>query len=241
MADIISMNDPGHHRPGLVEKFKLAILIPSLETWHGAFGLNFADLCKSLSELPIGREKSDWFAINRQGSDLAYNREHMVLSALEDPDVTHILWLDSDMKFPPDTCHWMVNRHEDIVIANYPRRQVPSWPVTKSLDNEWLPTRDSDHGLQEVRGGGLGVALFCREVFESIRRPWFRFEWVIENGDLKRISEDVNLFDKCRKAGYKVMLDHDLSKFVEHIGSFEYNYHMMYTENEGVIGASSSK
>ena len=40
-------------------------------------------------------------------------------------DATHILWLDSDMRFPADTLGRLLARNRDIVGANYCARRFP--------------------------------------------------------------------------------------------------------------------
>ena len=58
------------------------------------------------------------------GSEVAMQRQQLVDQAL-DTSCTHIMWIDSDMKFPPDTLQILLSYKKDIVAGNYSTR-VPT-------------------------------------------------------------------------------------------------------------------
>jgi hypothetical protein len=162
-----------------------------------------------------------------QSSTLQENRERLIKKALSN-GATHLILLDDDHAFPPDTFRWMLDRDQDVLTTNYVRRTVPTYPVARGLDKQLLYTRHESTGLEEVMYSGLGVACIKASVFDNLPEPWFDFvweehpkhpgQWVIG------MSEDVYFMNKLRAAGYKVMVDHDLSKQIQHIGQFSYTW-----------------
>lgn len=214
-----------HFRGPFLDDFHLGILIPSGSEWETGFAISLIEMIEALWARRIAKRQSHYMR-NMQTSLLPYSREDLIYRAMIDqPQTTHFLCLDSDMTFPPDTAHWLAYRQEPIVFANYTRRTVPAVPVTKGFDGKFVFTMPESTGLQEVKTGGLGVTLFERGVFEQVPRPWFGLRWRengVTPGNPAMDGEDTWLFEKCREAGYKVLLDHDLSKHVGHIGKFTY-------------------
>lgn len=223
------------------ERVGLQVCIPSGDTWNAGFAMSVIQLQLQLFQTHAA--KQTYFNVNnRLGSMLALNREDMVLNALENKDVTHILFLDSDMTFPADTANHMLWRNQPILCANYVKRAVPTVPTVRGMDGRLLATLDNSTGLEPVLYAGLGVAMFHRDVFENVPRPWFSFDWVKDaDGVLRQRGEDVHLFNACREAGYDVLVDHDLSKHVTHQGVFDYTTRMAFLdEEEGVYDEDGS-
>jgi hypothetical protein len=165
------------------------------------------------------------------GSDLGENR-HKALAEAVLEECTHALWLDADHVFKPDTLNRLLARNVAIVGANYGRRCFPTAPTAAVLgaDGEadglcYTTKEKADANLLEaVAHLGFGVclmdlrildALECRaeELGKDSMLPLFKFG---ENGDGKRISEDVYFFAKCRDAGISVYCDHGVSWDVGH-------------------------
>ena len=61
-------------------------------------------------------------------SNLPHNRSRCVERAFK-LQATHILWLDTDMRFPPDTLFRLLGRKKPIVGANYRARNPPVFPT----------------------------------------------------------------------------------------------------------------
>ena len=152
--------------------------------------------------------------------------EDLVEAALK-TDSTHILWLDTDMRFPPEAMTHLLSRKKPIVGINYAQRRVPSDFVAvkkragKKLDAVKLITSENSTGLEIVEGIGFGVLLMETGIFSKLGSPpWFQNIW---DSKLKRwVGEDMFFCMAARKAGLKVFVDHDLSKYCKHIGQFEY-------------------
>ena len=131
---------------------------------------------------------------------------------------THILWLDSDMRFPKDTLLRLLGHGERIVAANYPTRQPPFIPT--AMDNDYQPVF-SGEGLTEVRACGMGVMLTACDVFRAIGKPYFALGYNKKDDDYA--GEDVFFCESARKAGLRVLIDWALSAEVAHCGAYTFD------------------
>lgn len=152
------------------------------------------------------------------GTYVHSNRCKLVEMALNDPDVTHILWLDDDMRFPQDAIYKLLLHHVPIVGANYPHRIEPLSPVAikQMYPPLGLHTTPESRGLESVEVIGFGVCLMERQVFEKVPFPWF--EQVYDRTLKTWVGEDSRFCIGAREAGYTVWVDHDISKEVQHMG-----------------------
>lgn len=126
---------------------------------------------------------------------------------------THILWLDADMTFPPDTALRLLAHDRDIVAANYVTRVAPSRPTAKR-DGHCISSIDAT-GLEAVDHVGMGVFLMKASVVANIPSPRFWYSTQTE-------TEDVYFCRQLRAAGHVISIDHDLSKQVGHVGQYTY-------------------
>lgn len=161
------------------------------------------------------------------GSIIGNAREHMVSSALKDPKVTHVLFIDDDMGFEPDCLNLALQSRKPIVIANY-RRKAPPWSFTArkltadGQSSEELVTDSNKFGMEEALFGGFGFALIQRCVFEAVPQPRFIQQWVEEQ---KRFTtEDLPFYKMAREAGFPAYVDHTLSQRVRHVGDYAYSW-----------------
>jgi len=156
------------------------------------------------------------------------NREVLIRRALE-REQTHVMFLDDDMAFDPGVLNIMLGRRRQIVLTNYLIKTDQPEFTAISLDQKRISTREEDTGLQSIYFSGFGVSLFELEVFKQIPQPWFLPEW---NDEQKAYSvEDQAFFERVRKSGMKVMLDHDASKLVSHWGNREWRCQQMWQES----------
>lgn len=158
-----------------------------------------------------------------EGSILTEMRRRLVARAME-LEATHIMWLDSDMKFPPDTIARLLNHNVAVVAANYPRKNMEARPTAYLSNGDYngpVWSGERAEGLQEVTIAGMGCMLTDIEVFNKIPLPFFQF--VPQAPDFVReMGEDVFFCKELYKAGIPIHIDHDLSKQIAHIGKMEY-------------------
>lgn len=196
---------------------KLAICIPSGDMIHADFSMSLLGMQNFFLQRPPVREFR-YNIYNERGSLIQLSRHKLVERALGE-ECTHLLFLDSDMTFPRDTLHRLLQHNLPIVGCNYVKRVIPATSNTVATDGKMLMTTDDKHGLEPAASAGFGVLLLKTEVCKAIEPPWFDCVW-LEDGRL--IGEDVFFFRKAARAGYTLMIDHDVSREVGHVGSFEY-------------------
>lgn len=160
-----------------------------------------------------------------QGTLIANQRAELCLDAMREK-CTHVLFIDSDMRFPQDMIERLLQHDLDIVATNCARRRMPTGPTAQIYkengERELVYTMPETTGLQEVGSVGMGVMLIKANVFATLSEPWFETPW--RHDKRGYIGEDVFFCKKAREAGFKIWIDHDVSKEIGHIGMFEFKH-----------------
>jgi len=198
---------------------RVAVGVPSHDVWNAEFGIAFGRLLIYASRMPFGGQPVDVGLLYARGSILPSNRNKIVRNAI-DKKFEHLLFLDCDMDFPPDTLHRLLAHGKDVVAANYVKRQLPGKPVSVSGGKPVVSAPDR-HGLEIVDGAGTGLMLVRTSLFSRIPPPAFAFE-PIPGNPVEFLGEDYYFCAKLKAAGIAVHIDHDLSREVSHIGNFHY-------------------
>ena len=153
-------------------------------------------------------------------SILPFARQALAEYAVEQ-EATHTLWIDSDMKFPPDMLIRLLRREESFIGINALSRRPPFRCTARAAPGVALETRPENTGLVEVDTVGFGVAWVAPSVFAQMSKPWFEFEWAPELGVFR--GEDYSFCQKAKKLDQRIWVDQDLSKEVRHVGTFGYS------------------
>ena len=160
-----------------------------------------------------------------QGTLIQNQRADLCLEAMGE-GCSHVLFIDSDMTFPQDMVQRLLSHDKDIVATNCARRRMPTGPTAQRTlpdgSRELIYTMPESTGLEEVESIGMGVMLIKRKVFESLTEPWFETPWRTDKRGY--IGEDVFFCRKAAAAGFKIYIDHDVSKEIGHIGTFEFKH-----------------
>jgi GT2 family glycosyltransferase len=141
-----------------------------------------------------------------------------------------ILYIDSDMRFPPDLITIMLSREVGILGVNAVTRRKPCMPTTKLLvksedekgiRHHWsnVDSRGKE-GIEKVTAVGFGAVMIRREVFEKVPQAWFDAGW----GPTGVVGEDVHFCVKAGDNGFDTFVDHELSMHIKHIGTYEYGW-----------------
>ena len=158
---------------------------------------------------------------------LSQVRQSLLRATLAKTEATHMLWLDSDMKFPPDTLHRLLLHGKKFVAAQGVTKKIPAEPVAQALDGTRCFSDPEKSGLEEVRHVGLAVALL--RVIQGLRvmqPPHFTMDWIEERSAYA--GEDVFFCHRLRsELDMKLYVDHDLSREIGHIGTLEYNHSLV--------------
>lgn len=162
-----------------------------------------------------------------KSSNICEGRTRLVARAFSQ-GATHILWVDSDMKFREDVIPALLNHGKPIVGLNYPTKEMHSRPTAYQDSNEYvgpLWTKEESEGLAEVSHIGFGCLLVDMSVFDALDLPYFEMK-ALEPDYVATKTEDVYFCEKAREAGYQIFVDQDLSRQVAHVGDFEYTNFM---------------
>jgi hypothetical protein len=203
---------------------KVAICIPCTDYLPVDFVHSLLALQAFTTDWNKGAKEKGWNELDVnafifRSSLIVGSRTELVKDALQ-WGAEWILWLDSDMAFPPDTLARLLERKHHMVGSNYVKRGIPTMPVTTGLQKEFVRTDPETTGLQEVSTTGFGVMLMSADIFRKLELPWFDTVWLEDN---KLMGEDVFFFKKAKAfLGLSPWIDHDLSQLVRHIGTFEY-------------------
>lgn len=195
-------------------KSKVAICVPVRDQVTSVFTYSLAMLMKRCGEKNVNVS-----LYMNVGSEVAMQRQQLVDQILE-TDATHILWLDSDMKFPADTLDILLSSDKYIVAGNYSTRVKPHRPVAFKNANNLDKRVFLGNGLEKVYAVGSGMMLVKRSVYENIPKPYYSIEW--QENFTNLVGEDVYFCDKAGKHDYDVFIDHDLSKRIAHVGTKAY-------------------
>ena len=199
---------------------RLAICLPCRDIVQTGFAYDLARLTAywSARYVPQG---GALHLFTSAGTLIADQRENLVKEALN-VNADWILFLDTDMRFPKDVFDRLSAHDKPIVAANYSTRGLPAKPVAfkNARCNEYVYTTADSKGLEEVYAVGMGVMLIKAEAVRNIPMPWFQIGYAAGTGNF--FGEDIHFCHKAAQHGFKTLIDHDVSKIVKHIGTFEY-------------------
>ena len=194
----------------------VSILVPTRDTVYSHFSYSLGNLIKTTTMMGI--EVHLFFDAS---TILINQRENLINRAIEVKS-EWVLWLDSDMMFPPTTLLRLLAHNQDIVACNYMKRSYPFKSVAFMDTNDWeswVPLQSEDE-LLTVEAIGMGCVLMRTSVFEKLNRPYFEYTYQPKTKDWG--GEDFTLFKKLNKVGHQVKVDMNLSNEIYHIGTYAY-------------------
>lgn len=141
-------------------------------------------------------------------------RNDLARMALEDKQVTHLLWLDSDciIEEPADVNEAVAKLlacNAPVVSGLYRAKKAKGlypyamWAKHPTADYGYIDIPKWTGNFISVDAIGFGFCLVRREVFEKIPAPWF--VW-----DKPTPSEDFAFCKKIRDAGYEIKVYTDV-------------------------------
>jgi len=151
---------------------------------------------------------------------------------------SHVLWIDSDQRFPKDALLRLLKHNEPIVAAGSSMRRMPLGPTTyKTFDMSqpvYIPNDAT--GLIPVGMVGMGIMLTETRVFETMPEPWFASEWRPEYRDFE--GEDVYFCRMAHQQGYRVLVDQGLTQEIGHLGEWEFSNHQLNEFHERAMNVA---
>lgn len=151
---------------------------------------------------------------HHRNSRIAQAREILAEAALTG-GADHILWLDADQTFPPDTLLRLLAHDLPFIGCNY-RKRIPGKQVSAShnlVDGVPIGVQPRSEGIEPVDLLGFGVALTKASLFGALKRPWF---------DDGQFGEDGYFSQQAAAAGFQPHIDHSIK--VGHISEVELRF-----------------
>lgn len=154
------------------------------------------------------------------GTFLVEQRTALIAGAIEN-EVSHVLFIDADMRFPADGLVRLLNHQRQIIGVNYRARYAPYRPVAIATDRGDRVRWGKGRGVRPVYATGFGFMLIAVDVFRRLPQPWFTAGWTERDG---HVSDDtifcVRTAETLRIPTY---VDLDLSREVGHLGVVDVN------------------
>lgn len=201
------------------KKTKVAIALPAQDNVKTMFAY---DLARMMTFTASNSDVEMGIVVSR-GSLVMKQRQLLAQTAVNDPSFTHILWLDTDMRFPKDTLLRLLKHDVPVVCAAYTERKPPFKPtafvnIQDFSERAWSTPETT--GLRQIAAAGFGCVLTEIEVFKKMPKPWFNVGWYAKTETY--IGEDIYFFLQLNGLGIPLWLDQDLTKEVAHTGDFEF-------------------
>jgi hypothetical protein len=198
------------------KKTSVTIVVPTRDLVHSHFAYSLSQLVKTTVEHGV-----DTFTFFDSSTILLNQRENLIEMAKES-NSEYVLWLDSDMTFPPTTILRLLEHNKDIVGCNYMKRTLPLKTVAYTDVNNWdsWVKMEPKNNLIEVEAIGLGCILMRVNVFEKLPKPYFEFKYRKDTQDW--YGEDFILMEKLRTNGFKIYVDTILSMEIKHLGIYAF-------------------
>lgn len=203
------------------KKGKIAILVPCRDLLHSAHAMSLIEMVKFNTMNNLDTQ------VFMDASTILLNQRERLAQEAVNLGADYALWLDSDMVFPATTAVRLLSHKEDVVAANYVRRQLPVKGVAYGKIGDWQNPLDfevRDH-LVEVEGVGMGCMLMKSDIFTQLPKPWFDFGWTPDSNDW--LGEDMLLCQKMAALGYTVKIDTVLSREIRHLGTWAFGPNML--------------
>lgn len=188
-----------------MDEKKIFIAVPCMDMVSARFA-------QSLSTL----KKSGRCVVSFLIGSLIYDSRNRLAGMALEMEADYVLWLDSDMVFPPDTLDRMLkvmDEHPEVDVLSglYFRRGAPFTPVLfNKLDVgedgnlQFEDQKDLPDELFEVAGCGFGCVLMRTEMLLDLAAAEGGGVWFTP---LANAGEDCAFCIRARRNGYKVFCD----------------------------------
>lgn len=196
---------------------KLLVAIPSNRAWEPDFGNSLIRLMIHTSHLNMPTTIHSLQGV----SNIALGRQNALSLAIKE-GFSHLLFVDDDVWFKAEALDFLFSRNKAFIAANIVKKPSVEMvmdktfsptPVSKNKDGSIIYSKDK-HGVEKVDYTGLGFALINLGEIKKVQAPHFT------GTDL---SEDFTFCWKLAQNGIDVLIDHDATRFVAHIGRYPFS------------------
>jgi hypothetical protein len=163
-------------------------------------------------------------------------RNTLVAKFLNNPDSTHLMFIDADIGWEPWHLLVLLNRQVDVIGGLYPMKTLPvKWVV-----NGFEGAEEGVDGVQEVSKTGTGFMLVKRDVFEKLNvhpavksfandiglppelNPYMKTYYDTAVRENRYYSEDWTFCENWRDLGGKVWVDKRV--LLKHTGTYVFDF-----------------
>ena len=163
-------------------------------------------------------------------------RNTLVAKFLNNPDSTHLMFVDADIGWEPWHLLVLLDRQKDVIGGLYPMKSLPvKWCV-----NGFDGAEEGENGLQEVSKTGTGFMLIKRDVFEKLNahpatkpfandiglpvelNPYMKTYFDTAVRENRYYSEDWTFCENWRDLGGKVWVDKRI--LLRHTGTYVFDF-----------------
>jgi len=198
--------------------------------------------CQSLLRLnQYARGRFDVTCSFMFNESLITRARNAMVHAFMKSSCTHLMFIDADIQFEPETVHQMLEQNLDIIAGVYPKKEI-NWELLEAAVKAGVPAQQlksytgahvvnllegqeasvrADRPL-EVMHAGTGFMLIQRHVFESLKPdlPTYRNDVKDLEGNLQRGDDIVEYFTTSidEKSGSLLSEDYHFCKAWRSIG-----------------------
>jgi len=201
--------------------------IPRILIGIPSTGVIHAETVSALFGAMVNLSDCQTMLVTPTGCYIHQLREFICMMALEER-ASHVMFIDSDMIFTPDSIRKLLNHNKEIIGGDYHYKMSDKVSVTKldpkKIDLEFIEEKNGEKRFATKRPDypvvvdavGTGFMLIKTEALKKIPKPWFWYE--LKNGQM--IGEDVYFCRHAAKHGVEVWCDPTLQ--IGHIGNYIY-------------------
>lgn len=184
-------------------------------------------------------QKPDHVFLKPEWPDSIENIRNDLVKQAMNQDCSHIIMLDTDQTFPPDTITRLVDHAKAgrQVVGGVVHRRYPPFEaiLLRGTMGKYLHIQDElcySGNTIEVDATGCGCIMYDMNLFYDMPEPWFE-QYELEGG--KTVGEDIGLCSKLREKGVSIYADTSIQ--CGHLSRFEItaDFYKLYKGISGVI------
>lgn len=153
---------------------------------------------------------------------------------IDQPEGTHILFLDTDVLLPPNAVETLLSVNQPIVSGLIVQKMPPFYPLMNvriAPDTYRFAIKWPENQVIAVDAIGMGACLIRRDTLQKFGPPWFSFAG--------RQSEDYYFCEHAqREVGYQILVDTRV--VAGHIGDKVYDARDFYQHQRDELDRSKA-
>ena len=201
------------------------------------------------------------FRITTLRNESLVPRARNILNAmfLEAKECTHLMFIDADIEFEPESIIRMLAMDKDLITGAYPKKTLPvDYAINLKFADEERTQVKVDMGAVEVLDASTGFWLMKREVVDRMIEgypelfylndssidPKFNeycysfFDTIHDPDDNRYLSEDYTFCRRWQKIGGQIWLDPNTK--LNHVGSYTFEGNVNKIFNWEAVGGTNT-